>query len=73
MSEDARSVGVVKVFYPLKGFGFITRTKGKDLFFHFRDIETHGYDSALLEGDKVDFIVGNRDGKAKAIKVRKIG
>lgn len=73
MQEDMREVGTVKVFYPLKGYGFITRPKGRDIFFHFRDIVLTDYDASLQEGDSVEFIIGERDGKKKATNVRKIG
>lgn len=65
--------GIVKIFYPLKGFGFITRKKGRDIFFHYRDIVTSGADSNVLEGDQVEFVIGSRDDKPRALQVRKIG
>ena len=55
-SEPAREVGHVKWFNTDKGFGFIVRENGEDLFVHFRAIETPGFKS-LKEGQKVTFTV----------------
>jgi len=55
MSEQ-RGVGTVKWFNGGKGFGFITRDEGKDLFVHFSGIRAGGPRS-LNEGDKVDFAI----------------
>jgi CspA family cold shock protein len=48
--------GTVKWFNGAKGFGFITRSSGEDVFVHFRSIKGDGYKS-LNEGDKVEFEV----------------
>jgi len=55
MSEQ-RGSGTVKWFNGGKGFGFITRDEGKDLFVHFSGIRAGG-PSSLNEGDKVDFAI----------------
>ena len=55
MSEQ-RGVGTVKWFNGGKGFGFITRDEGKDLFVHFSGIRAGGPRS-LNEGDKVEFSI----------------
>jgi len=73
MEVSERFTGVVKIFYTLKGFGFITRQKGKDVFFHFQDILTAGADASVVEGDQVEFYIGSKDGKPRALKVRKLG
>lgn len=52
MSE--RKTGTVKWFNNDKGYGFIERESGKDLFVHFRNIEGDGHRS-LTEGQKVEF------------------
>ena len=52
MSE--RSTGTVKWFNNAKGFGFITRDGGDDVFVHFRSITGEGYKS-LNEGQLVEF------------------
>jgi CspA family cold shock protein len=48
--------GTVKWFNGAKGYGFITRNGGEDVFVHFRAIKGDGYKS-LNEGDKVEFEV----------------
>ncbi len=48
--------GTVKWFNAAKGFGFIQRESGEDVFVHFSAIETQGYRS-LDEGAKVSFVV----------------
>ncbi|RDS84991.1 cold-shock protein [Dyella monticola] len=55
MSEQ-RETGTVKWFNDAKGFGFISRANGPDVFVHFRAIEGNGFKS-LKEGDKVIFEV----------------
>lgn len=54
MSE--RIVGTVKWFNGDKGFGFIEREGGKDVFVHFSAIQGDGYRN-LQEGQKVEFTV----------------
>lgn len=46
--------GTVKWFNPEKGFGFIEREGGEDVFVHFSAIKGEGYKS-LEEGQKVEF------------------
>jgi cold shock protein len=52
--------GTVKWFNSDKGFGFIEQENGgKDVFVHFRQINSNGYDRVSLdEGQKVTFNVG---------------
>ena len=52
----AREMGIVKWFNSSKGFGFIQREKGDDVFVHFRAIKGDGYRS-LEEGQRVEFAV----------------
>ncbi len=54
MSE--RETGTVKWFDNSKGFGFIQRAEGEDVFVHFRAIQGDGYRS-LNEGQHVEFSV----------------
>jgi CspA family cold shock protein len=51
-----RENGTVKWFNDAKGFGFISREKGPDVFVHFRAIQGTGFKS-LKEGQKVRFKV----------------
>ncbi len=48
--------GVVKWFNADKGFGFIQRESGEDVFVHFSAIQAGGYRS-LNEGAQVEFLV----------------
>jgi CspA family cold shock protein len=52
----ARERGAVKWFNASKGYGFIQRQSGEDVFVHFSAIETDGYKS-LNEGQLVEFEV----------------
>ncbi|OGT21376.1 MAG: cold shock domain protein CspD [Gammaproteobacteria bacterium RBG_16_57_12] len=54
MSE--REVGTVKWFNNSKGYGFIQREKGGDVFVHFRSIRGDGF-RTLNEGQRVEFTV----------------
>lgn len=54
---SAREKGTVKWFNNDKGFGFIKREQGEDVFVHFRSIIGGGYKS-LTEGQRVEFTVG---------------
>jgi len=51
-----RETGTVKWFNATKGFGFIERTTGKDVFVHYSAITGTGYRS-LEEGQQVEFTV----------------
>jgi len=48
--------GTVKWFNESKGFGFISREDGNDVFVHYSSINGNGYRS-LTEGDRVSFEV----------------
>jgi len=52
----AREQGVVKWFNDTKGFGFIQRAGGDDVFVHFRAIQGDGHRS-LRDGQRVEFSV----------------
>ena len=54
MSE--RIIGTVKWFNAGKGFGFITREGGPDVFVHYSALQGDGFKS-LEEGQKVEFNV----------------
>ncbi len=68
-----RTTGTVKWFNAAKGYGFIEREGGKDLFVHFSEIQdpTNGY-RTLNEGDRVEFTVGDSPKGPQATNVIKI-
>lgn len=66
---EERETGTVKWFNATKGFGFITRESGDDIFVHYSSIDGDGYRS-LKEGQKVEYAVGEGEKglQAKAVK-----
>ena len=66
MNEN--ETGVVKWFDPQKGYGFIERDQGGDVFVHYSDINGVGYRS-LYDGQRVEFTVteGMRGLKAEQV------
>jgi cold shock protein len=64
------ATGTVKFFNAEKGFGFISREDGDDVFVHFSNIQANGYRS-LTEGQKVEFDVapGRKGEEAKNVRV----
>ena len=66
----SRINGVVKWFNDAKGFGFISRDVGPDVFVHFSAIQGSGFKS-LAEGDRVEFeIVQGQKGPQAADVVK---
>lgn len=63
--------GTVKWFNRTKGYGFISRSNGSDVFVHFKAIAEDGYKS-LDEGDKVQFEVEQGPKGFQAVNVTKI-
>lgn len=65
-----RETGTVKWFNSSKGYGFIQRQNGEDVFVHFQSIVGDGYRS-LEEGQKVEFTVakGQKGLQAQEVKV----
>jgi CspA family cold shock protein len=55
-----RETGTVKWFNATKGFGFISREQGEDIFVHFSAIRGEGY-RTLNEGQQVEFTVTEGD------------
>lgn len=60
--------GTVKWFNNAKGYGFIKRESGEDLFVHFKSIVGDGY-KTLKEGDAVQFDVEQGQKGLQATKV----
>ena len=60
-SDDTdREIGTVKWFNVSKGFGFIVREDGEEIFVHFRSIRGEGR-RGLRDGQRVSFIVAQSD------------
>lgn len=68
MENDERETGVVKWFNATKGYGFITRDNGGDVFVHYSAILGTGY-RALEEGQRVKFSVVETDRGTQAQSV----
>ncbi len=60
VSNGKREGGSVKWFNASKGFGFITRDSGDDIFVHFRSIRGEGH-RILRDGERVEFAVSEGD------------
>jgi CspA family cold shock protein len=61
--------GTVNWFNAEKGFGFISRTEGADVFVHFSEIESTGFRS-LEENQRVEFEVAQGPKGPQATRVR---
>ncbi len=66
-----REKGTVKWFNATKGYGFIQRENGGDVFVHYSAIQSDGYRS-LNEGDAVEFDVQEGPKGLQAANVTKI-
>lgn len=64
-------IGKVKWFNAQKGFGFINRGDGKDIFVHYTQIQDDGY-RTLNEGEEVEFDLVNTERGDQARHVIKI-
>lgn len=60
VDDSDRETGTVKWFNITKGFGFITRDRGDDVFVHYRAIRGEGH-RTLSEGQRVEFVVIEKD------------
>ena len=67
-ASSTKETGTVKWFNVKKGYGFITRDQGDDVFVHFRNIEGDGRRS-ISEGQRVTFIVVPGDKGLQADRV----
>ncbi|MDY4347970.1 retron Se72 family effector protein [Pectobacterium brasiliense] len=68
-SEDV-FYGIVKTFDSFKGFGFISREKGKDVFFFYNEIIDD--EKTLYPGDAVMFTLIKQPKGPRAYNVKKI-
>jgi CspA family cold shock protein len=66
-----RLKGTVKWFNNAKGYGFLGRDDGPDVFIHYSSITTEGYKS-LQEGDQVEFEIVQGQKGPQAANVTKI-
>ena len=72
IAPAGRESGSVKWFNANKGFGFITRESGDDVFVHFRSIQGKGR-RVLKDGQRVEFVVtdGDRGPQAEDVAIAK--
>ena len=68
---SARETGTVKWFNDSKGFGFISREAGDDIFVHHTAVEGEGFRS-LQENQRVEFSVEQGPKGLRAVSVRAI-
>ena len=69
---DEREQGTVKWFNDSKGYGFIERDSGGDVFVHFSAIADQAGFRSLAEGERVDFKIEQGQKGPAAADVRKI-
>jgi cold shock protein len=70
INEEKKVIGKVKWFNNAKGYGFIGREDGPDVFVHYSAILGEGYRS-LSEGDCVEFEIATGAKGPQAANVRK--
>jgi CspA family cold shock protein len=66
-----RETGTVKWFNNAKGYGFISRDSGEDVFVHYSSIEGSGFRS-LNEGERVEFEVEQDQKGPRAVRVQSL-
>lgn len=64
--------GTIKCFFPFKGYGFISREKGKDVFFFYKELKNEGN---IYEGAKVKFLISENGSSNRlcAFQIQRIG
>lgn len=63
--------GKIKFFNDKKGYGFIIKEDGTDIFFHATDFQDRRESQDLQPGDDLEFDVGPTNRGVKAIKIKK--
>lgn len=67
---EEKIIGTVKWFNTTKGYGFIAREDGPDVFVHYTAIESDGEFRNLVEGQQVEFIITQGPKGLQADKVK---
>jgi len=62
--------GTVKMFNKEKGFGFIRAENGRDVFFHYSELQMEGFKTAEV-GEEVEFELQETDRGPRAIAIRR--
>ena len=70
-SYSGTELGTVKWFNIKKGYGFITRDAGDDIFVHYRNLQVKGR-KAISEGQRVQFVVIDGDKGLQADEVETV-
>jgi CspA family cold shock protein len=70
VNEVEREAGTIKCYYPLKGFGFIQRQRGRDVFFFRTDASS---EQILYDGAIVSFIVRTEAKGPRAFEIIRTG
>ena len=63
--------GIVKAFFPDRGYGFIESEDGQNFFVHYTDIRMKGY-KVIYKDDTVSFDLEDTPKGAKAVNVRRM-
>jgi CspA family cold shock protein len=71
MHMSERIQGTVKWFNASKGYGFIAREDGPDVFVHYSEIQGSGFRN-LEEGERVEFVVNQGPKGLQAAEVTKL-
>lgn len=69
-NQVARESGIIKCYYPLKGYGFIQRRRGKDVFFFRTDAAS---ESIIYEGVLVSFVLKVEGKGPRAFNIVRVG